>query len=117
MKKKIVVVGCGFAGLQFVKHLKKHTFDILIIDKVNHHQFPPLFYQVASSQIEPSSISFPIRKIFQNREDVRIRMGEALSVDSDNHILKTSIGNFEYDYLIISTGSKTNFYGSKAIEF
>lgn len=116
MKKKIVVVGCGFAGLQFVKHLKKHTFDILIIDKVNHHQFPPLFYQVASSQIEPSSISFPIRKIFQNREDVRIRMGEALSVDSDNHILKTSIGNFEYDYLIISTGSKTNFYGSKAIE-
>lgn len=75
-KKKIIVIGCGFGGLQLVKHLKKGVFDILIIDKVNHHQFQPLFYQVAASQIEPATISFPIRKIFQNRKDVRIRLAK-----------------------------------------
>ena len=55
--KKIIVVGCGFGGLQFVKHLKKNAYEIIIIDKANHHQFPPLFYQVAASQIEPATIS------------------------------------------------------------
>lgn len=73
-RKKIIEIGCGFGGLQFVKHLRKDIFDILIIDKVNHHQFQPLFYQVAASQIEPASISFPFSKIFKNRKDVRIRM-------------------------------------------
>lgn len=114
--KKVVVVGCGFGGLQFVKHLKKNKFDILIIDKINHHQFPPLFYQVASSQIEPSSISFPIRRIFQNRKDVRIRMAEVLAVNSFSKIIETTIGEFRYDYLVIATGTKTNFYGNTQIE-
>lgn len=114
--KKIVVVGCGFGGLQFVKNLTKDKFDILIIDKINHHQFPPLFYQVASSQIEPSSISFPIRKIFQGRRDVRIRMAEVKGVEADNKLIQTSIGEFAYDYLILGMGAKTNFYGNKDIE-
>ncbi len=116
MKKKVIVVGCGFGGLQFVKHLKKNEFDILIIDKINHHQFPPLFYQVASSQIEPSSISFPIRKIFQKRKDVRIRMAEVRSVDDTQKVIKTSIGEFTYDYLLLATGAKTNFYGNNEVE-
>lgn len=116
MKKKIIVVGCGFGGLQFVKHLKKNEFDILIIDKVNHHQFPPLFYQVASSQIEPSSIAFPIRKIFQNRRDVRIRMAEVKSIDNSQKTIHTSIGDFSYDYLLLATGAKTNFYGNSETE-
>ena len=60
-KKKIIVIGCGFAGLQFIKHLKEDAYDVLLIDKVNHHQFQPLFYQVAASQIEPATISFPLR--------------------------------------------------------
>lgn len=114
--KKIIVVGCGFGGLQFVKHLDKNKFDILIIDKINHHQFPPLFYQVASSQIEPSSISFPIRKIFQGRRDVRIRMAEVKAVESERKVIQTSIGEFSYDYLILGMGAKTNFYGNKEIE-
>lgn len=114
--KKIIVVGCGFGGLQFVKHLDKNKFDILIIDKINHHQFPPLFYQVASSQIEPSSISFPIRKIFQGRRDVRIRMAEVKAVEAQNKVIQTSIGEFSYDYLILGMGAKTNFYGNKEIE-
>lgn len=116
MKKKIVVVGCGFGGLQFVNHLKKDQFDIIVIDKVNHHQFPPLFYQVAASQIEPSTVSFPIRKIFQKRRDVRIRLATVLIVNKDENYIDTSIGKFNYDYLVISTGTSTNFYRNKGIE-
>lgn len=114
--KKIIVIGCGFAGLQFVKHLKKNEFDILIIDKINHHQFPPLFYQVASSQIEPSTVSFPIRKIFQNRKDIRIRLAKVDAVNPSEKTIDTSIGKFSYDYLVIASGCSTNFYGNKEVE-
>lgn len=114
--KKVVVVGCGFGGLQFVNHLKKGVYDIMVIDKVNHHQFPPLFYQVAASQIEPSTVSFPIRKIFQKRRDVRIRLAQVFAVNSEEKKIETSIGPFDYDYLIIATGTSTNFYGNKAVE-
>ena len=114
--KKIVVVGCGFGGLQFVRHLKKGLFDIMVIDKINHHQFPPLFYQVAASQIEPATISFPIRKIFQKRRDVRIRLAEVLSVNAAEKVVETSIGPFAYDYLLIATGTRTNFYGNAETE-
>ncbi|OJV35046.1 MAG: FAD-dependent oxidoreductase [Bacteroidia bacterium 43-41] len=114
--KKIVVIGCGFGGLQFVRHLKKNKFDILIIDKINHHQFPPLFYQVAASQIEPSTVSFPIRKIFQNRKDVRVRLAKVNSVNAGEKTIDTSIGVFSYDYLVIATGARTNFYGNRQVE-
>ncbi|MDD3789593.1 MAG: NAD(P)/FAD-dependent oxidoreductase [Petrimonas sp.] len=114
--KKIIVIGCGFGGLQFVKHLKKDRFDILIIDKINHHQFPPLFYQVASSQIEPTAISFPIRRIFQGRKDIRIRLAKVNSVNAANKTIDTSIGSFSYDYLVIATGTRTNFYGNRQVE-
>ena len=116
MKKKIVVAGCGFGGLQFVNHLKKDQFDIIIMDKVNHHQFPPLFYQVAASQIEPSTVSFPIRKLFQKRRDVRIRLASVLSVNKEQSFINTTIGKFSFDYLVISTGSSTNYYGNSEIE-
>ncbi len=114
--KKIIVIGCGFGGLQFVRHLKKNKYDILIIDKINHHQFPPLFYQVASSQIEPSTISFPIRKIFNKRSDVRIRLAKVFGVNSTEKTIDTSIGTFSFDYLVIATGSRTNFYGNEEVE-
>lgn len=114
--KKIVVIGCGFGGLQFVNHLKKGQFDIIVIDKINHHQFPPLFYQVAASQIEPSTVSFPIRKIFQKRRDVRIRLANVLSVNDEEKYVETSVGRFPYDYLVVATGTRTNFYGNDQIE-
>lgn len=116
MKKKIVVVGGGFAGLQFLQNLKPNLFDVLLIDKLNHHQFQPLFYQVATSQIEPSSISFPLRKIFHHRKDIRIRMAEVLEIDSRKNEIRTSIGNFPYDYLVIATGCKTNYFGNELIQ-
>lgn len=114
--KKVVVIGCGFGGLQFVNHLEKGKFDIMVIDKINHHQFPPLFYQVAASQVEPSTISFPIRKIFQKRRDVRIRLAHVHAVNAVEKRVDTSIGPFEYDYLVIATGTSTNFYGNKSVE-
>jgi len=116
MKKKIVVVGCGFGGLQFVNHLPKGMFDIMVIDKINHHQFPPLFYQVAASQIEPATISFPIRKLFQKRRDVRIRLAQVLAVNAAEKVVETSIGPFAYNYLVIATGTRTNFYGNAETE-
>ncbi len=115
-KKKVIVVGCGFAGLQFVKNLKEGVFDILIIDKVNHHQFQPLFYQVAASQIEPATISFPLRKIFQNRKDVSIRLAKVIRLNNTEKTIDTSIGCFQYDYLIIASGAKTNYFGNLEIE-
>ncbi len=115
MKKKIIVIGGGFAGLQLVKNLKKEIFDVLLIDRLNHHQFQPLFYQVATSQIEPTSISFPFRKIFQDRKDVSVRLAEVLSVDPENNTILTTAGSFSFDYLVIATGAKTNFFGNEAI--
>jgi NADH dehydrogenase len=115
MKKRIIVIGGGFAGLQFIKNLKEGLFDILLIDLLNHHQFQPLFYQVATSQIEPSSISFPLRKIFQKRKDTAIRLAEVLSVDPENNTISTTAGVLSFDYLVIATGAKTNFFGNEAI--
>lgn len=116
MKQKIIVIGAGFAGIQFVRKIDEKLFDILLIDKINHHQFQPLFYQVATSQIEPSSISFPIRHIFKNKKNIQIRLAELKSIDASNRKIATSIGDFDYDYLVIATGCKTNFFGNDEIK-
>ena len=114
-KKKIIVVGGGFAGIKLVRKLDENLFDVLLIDKINHHQFQPLFYQVAASQLEPSSISFPLRNIFKNKTNVQIRLAEVLNVDTENNKIKTTIGDFEYGYLVIAIGCKTNFFGNNDI--
>lgn len=113
--KKVIVIGGGFAGLQFIKHLKKGLYDIMLFDRLNHHQFQPLFYQVATSQIEPTSITFPLRKIFQKRKDVSIRYAEVLSVNPAKNSITTTAGDFSYDFLVIASGGKTNFYGNEQI--
>lgn len=114
-KKKVIVIGGGFAGIQFARNLDKNLFEALLIDRINHHQFQPLFYQVATSQIEPSNISFPFRHIFKNRRHVQIRLAEVLAIDSENCSINTTIGVFDYDYLVIAIGCKTNFFGNNAI--
>ncbi len=115
MKSKIIIIGGGFGGLQLAQNLDEKLFDILLIDRLNHHQFQPLFYQVATSQIEPSSISFPFRKVLQHRRDIRIRLAEVQSINSTDNKIQTSIGEFEYDILVIATGCKTNFFGNDEI--
>ncbi len=116
MKKKVVVIGGGFAGLQCVRNLDEELFDVWLIDKLNHHQFQPLFYQVATSQLEPSSISFPLRNIFRNKKNVHIRMAEVLEINQEQKQIITDIGDFSFDYLIIAIGCKTNFFGNENIE-
>ena len=115
-REKVIVVGGGFAGIQLLKHLDQDLFEVLLIDKLNHHQFQPLFYQVATSQIEPGSISFPLRKILQDRKNTQIRMAEVTMIDPVNHSILTTIGSFHYDKLIIAAGCSTNYFGNKEIQ-
>lgn len=114
-KYKVIVAGGGFAGIQLTRRLDKRFFDVLLIDKINHHQFQPLFYQVAASLIEPSSISFPFRHIFKNKSNIRIRMAEVTRIYPDQNKISTSIGDFDFDYLVIAIGCKTNFFGKNQI--
>jgi NADH dehydrogenase len=114
-RKKIIVVGGGFAGVQLIKNLDKKLFDILLIDKINHHQFQPLFYQVAASQLEPASISFPLRNIFKYKKNLQIRLAELLSINSSANTIETSIGVFHYDFLVLAVGCTTNFFGNETI--
>ncbi|HPI53947.1 MAG TPA: NAD(P)/FAD-dependent oxidoreductase [Chitinophagaceae bacterium] len=116
MKKKVIIIGAGFAGVQFTRHIDTTLFEVLLIDKLNHHQFQPLFYQVATSQIEPSSISFPIRYIFQHKKNIEIRLTEVTSIDAEKKLIHTPIGDFKYDILVLAMGCKTNFFGNKQIE-
>lgn len=114
--KRVVIVGGGFGGLKLANELRKTGMQIVLVDKNNFHQFPPLIYQVASSGIEPSSISFPFRKIFRKRKNFYFRMAEARSIFPDKKILQTSIGKIEYDYLVFAAGTTTNFFGNKRLE-
>jgi NADH:ubiquinone reductase (H+-translocating) len=116
MSKRIIIVGGGFAGLRLGRELKDTDYEIWLFDKNNFYQFQPLFYQVATGGLEPSSISFPLRKIFQKHKNCHVRMAEALAVDREKNILKTTIGDFAYDHLVIAVGATTNFFGNEAVE-
>ena len=117
IRDKIIVIGGGFAGLQFAKQLNgKIEKKVVMIDKANHHMFQPLFYQVACGRIEPSNISFPFRKIFQRSKNVQFRMTEVKRIlPSENKII-TEDHTFHYDKLVIATGCKTNFFGNQKME-
>ena len=116
MREKIIVVGGGFAGLQFARKLNNKTGQkVMMIDKVNHHMFQPLFYQVACGRIEPSNISFPFRKIFQKSRNIQFRLTEVLEVIPEENKIVCEDGTFNYDKLVIATGCKTNFFGNDKI--
>ncbi len=115
-RQKIIVIGGGFAGIKLVRQLDADLFDVLLIDKINHHQFQPLFYQVATSQLEPSSISFPLRNVFKGTKNLQIRLAEVLTINEASSTITTTIGDFHYDYLVIAIGCKTNFFGNLEIE-
>lgn len=115
-KKRIIIAGCGFAGLTLAKKLKNKGYQVIILDKHNYHQFPPLFYQVASAGLEESSILFPLRKIFQNYKDFHIRKVEVTSVDTEKNSLTTSAGEIEYDYLVLSHGATNAYFGSAQMQ-
>jgi len=115
-KPRLVIVGAGFAGLTLAKRLVDKGFQIVVFDRHNYHQFQPLLYQVAMSGLEPSSISFPLRKIFQKKKDIHIRMAEVVEVFPEEKYLLTNIGRCNFDMLVIAIGARTNFYNNPNIE-
>lgn len=115
-KPRIVIIGGGFGGLKLVESICQDTFQTVLIDKNNYHQFQPLFYQVATAGLEPSSIAFPFRKVFHHKKDFYFRLCEVQSIEKANNQILTSIGVLNYDYLIIATGADTNFFNNKEIE-
>ena len=117
IRDKIIVIGGGFAGLQFAKKLNgNRTKKLVMIDKANHHMFQPLFYQVACGRIEPSNISFPFRKIFQRSKNIQFRMTEVKQIIPSENKIITENHVFHYDKLVIATGCKTNFFGNQKME-
>lgn len=113
---RIVVIGCGFAGLKFCKKINSKLYQIVLIDKNNYHTFQPLLYQVASSGLEPDSIVYPIRKIFKGKPNFYFRRAETKHIDTQSKTIHTNIGNLSYDHLIIATGATSNYFGMKNIE-
>jgi NADH dehydrogenase len=116
MNKSIVILGAGFAGLQAARRLKDSGYEIVLIDQYNFHQFQPLFYQVATGSLEPSAISFPLRKVFQREKKVHVRIAKVNEIDYGTRKVKTTEGDFNYDYLVIATGCTSNFFGNKNFE-
>jgi len=113
---RVVIVGAGFAGLRLARRLLKRNYQIILIDRNNYHQFQPLYYQVATSGIEPSAIAFPLRKLFQEAPNFHFRLADLERVDTEKKEIQTSIGTLGYDLLVLAMGAVTNFYGNKDIE-
>ncbi|MCA9396837.1 MAG: FAD-dependent oxidoreductase, partial [Candidatus Omnitrophica bacterium] len=115
-KPRIVVIGGGFGGLELAKRLRKIDAQIIVIDRNNYHTFQPLLYQVATAALEPDSIAYPFREIFRKNDNVLFRMAQVLKIVPDEKKIETSIGEIEYDYLILATGTRTNFFNMKDVE-
>lgn len=113
---RIVIVGGGFAGIALTKKLRNKNVQVVLLDKHNYHNFQPLMYQVATGGLEPDSIAYPIRKVVQEYNDFYFRLAEVKEIDTDNNKIIADIGELKYDYLILATGSKTNFFGNKEME-
>jgi NADH:ubiquinone reductase (H+-translocating) len=110
---RVVIIGGGFGGIELVKVLRKLPVQTVLIDKNNYHTFQPLLYQVATAGLEPDSIAFPLRKIFKRYKNFYFRMAHVEHIRPENNTIITSIGEIHYDYLVVSTGSTTNFFGNQ----
>lgn len=115
-RPRVVIIGGGFGGLALAKKLKNKNFQVVLLDKHNYHTFQPLLYQVATGGLESGSIAFPIRKVVQNYEGIFFRVAQVQRIDTENKKVIADIGTIFFDYLVIATGSKTNFFGNTAIQ-
>ena len=116
-KQHLIVIGGGFAGLNFIKKINRKKYDITLIDRNNYHTFPPLFYQVASSGLDPASISFPLRREISSRaKGVTFNMGDVKVIDPEKKIIKTQYETLSYDLLVVAAGTTNNFYGIPRLE-
>ncbi|OQP60117.1 NADH dehydrogenase [Niastella vici] len=117
MKKNVIIVGGGFAGLELAKKLSSNQhFRVTVVDRNNYHFFPPLLYQVSTGFIEPSNISYPFRKMFQGQQNIRFYMGELVNVDPETNTIETSNGRLSYDYLVLAMGTESNFFGNDNVK-
>jgi len=115
-KKRIVIIGGGFGGLELAKSLGQADVQVVLIDKHNFHTFQPLLYQVATAGLESESIIYPFRQIFDEQANFYFRLAEVITVDTEKQMVETTIGLLRYDYLVMATGTTTNYYGDKQIE-
>ncbi|MCL9806199.1 NAD(P)/FAD-dependent oxidoreductase [Flavobacterium amniphilum] len=115
-KKRVVIIGGGFAGISLAKKLKNKNLQVVLLDKHNYHTFQPLLYQVATGGLEAGSIAYPIRKVIQGCNDFYFRLTSVKEIDTQNQKILSEIGDLHYDFLVIATGSKTNYFGNKEIE-
>jgi len=113
---KVIIIGGGFGGIEIAKRLKDKEVEIVMLDRHNYHTFQPLLYQVATGGLEADSIAFPLRKIFKNQKNFTFRVTEVERIEPEKKLVHTTIGEIEYDFLIIATGSDTNYFGQKEIE-
>jgi NADH dehydrogenase len=113
---RIVIIGGGFAGIAIAKKLRNKNVQVVLLDKHNYHTFQPLLYQVATGGLEAGSIAYPIRKVIQEYKDFYFRLTSVKEIDTQNKKIISEIGELHYDYLVIATGSKTNYFGNKEIE-
>ena len=114
---KLIIIGGGFGGLRLARKLNNAPgIEVTLLDKNNYHQFQPLFYQVATAGLDPSNISFPLRKVFHNSKNVRIRIAELQQIIPSQHKILTTIGEMEYDVLVIATGADTNFFNNASLK-
>ncbi|MGI4020436.1 MAG: NAD(P)/FAD-dependent oxidoreductase [Janthinobacterium lividum] len=113
---KVVIIGGGFGGIELAKSLQKLNGEIVLIDRHNYHTFQPLLYQVATGSIQAESIAFPLRKIFHDQENLTFVYTNVISINIANNSITTTDGEVNYDYLVLATGSDTNFFGNKQIE-
>jgi NADH dehydrogenase len=115
--QKIVVVGGGFAGMNFIKRLSHdERFQITLVDINNYHFFPPLLYQVATAFIEPSNISYPFRRMFQEKKNLRFHLGTLLKINPEAKTILTDNGILDYDYLVLAVGTETNYFGMENVK-
>lgn len=112
---RIVIIGAGFGGVALAKKLCGKRAQVVLLDKHNYHNFQPLLYQVATGGLEAGSIAYPIRKIIHDHKDFYFRMARVSEIDTKNNRVIADIGELQYDYLVIATGSKTNFFGNTEI--
>ncbi len=113
---RVVIIGGGFAGMALMRKLLKEDVQTVILDKHNYHTFQPLLYQVSTSGLEPDSIAYPLRKVTRENKTCIFRLAEVDRIDPDKNTVFTSIGELTFDYLVIATGSKTNFFGNESIQ-
>jgi NADH:ubiquinone reductase (H+-translocating) len=116
IKPRIIIIGGGFAGLRLAKELDRKPYQIVLLDKHNYHTFQPLLYQVATAGLEPDSIAGPLRALLKKNPKFFFRMVRVTGVDTQRRVVKTKVGELSYDYLVIATGSKTNYFGNQEIE-